>query len=213
MIKNILFDVDGTIWDSTAVVAKAWVKAAAELGLPTEEISAERLKKEFGKTMQDIFESIFPAQTNSELFAKLQNLLYVYEHEFLEANEEDLTYPKMRETMERLSQEYNLYIVSNCQLGYIEQVCGKTGITELIKDFTCFGETQKPKNESIEILIDRNNLVKEECVYVGDIRGDEVSAHKAGIAFAHAKWGFGIAEEPEFVADLFETLPEVLKNA
>ena len=31
-MENIIFDVDGTLWDSTEVVAQAWNKAIAEVG-------------------------------------------------------------------------------------------------------------------------------------------------------------------------------------
>lgn len=209
MIKNLIFDVDGTIWDSTEVVARAWKKAAEELSLPTDVISATRLKKEFGKPMNEIFESMFPEYIGAGIFDKLHDLLYVYEHDFLEENEENLAYPKMKETMKHLSKHLNLYIVSNCQKGYIEQVMRKTGIQDYILDHTCYGETLKTKDRSIQILIEKNGLIKEECVYVGDIYGDEVATHKAGLAFCHAAWGFGEAKEPEYVAKDYGELEKV----
>ena len=34
MKKAILLDVDGTLWDTTGVVAEAWMQAASELIIP-----------------------------------------------------------------------------------------------------------------------------------------------------------------------------------
>jgi len=53
-MRNIIFDVDGTLWDTTEVVAKAWNKAISEVGGTAAVVSATVLKKEFGKTMKVI---------------------------------------------------------------------------------------------------------------------------------------------------------------
>ena len=58
-MDSIIFDVDGTLWDSTNEVADAWIIAAKEFGAPYEHITGERLHKEFGKTMDDIAYSLF----------------------------------------------------------------------------------------------------------------------------------------------------------
>lgn len=48
-IENIIFDVDGTLWDSTGEVAKAWNLAVKELGIECEEITSDTLKREYWK--------------------------------------------------------------------------------------------------------------------------------------------------------------------
>ncbi len=208
MYGNLIFDIDGTIWNSTAVVALAWIKAAKELGLPYEQISADRLKKEFGKPMTEIFESLFP-EADKAIHAKMQELLYVYEHEFLEETKEDLAYPHMRETMAKLSESHKLYIVSNCQKGYIELVMKKNGIGDYITDFLCFGDTLKPKNYTIEEIIRRNKLDKADCCYIGDIQGDLNATRAAGIDFVHAAWGFGQVEDPDLICEEYIDLLEL----
>ena len=35
-MKAIILDVDGTLWDTTGVVAEAWMQAASELMIPPE---------------------------------------------------------------------------------------------------------------------------------------------------------------------------------
>ena len=66
----------------------------------------------------------------------------------IEMENEDLArdfapyYPKVRETMETLAKKLPLFIVSNCQDGYIELTMEKTGLAPFIKDYECFGRTR-----------------------------------------------------------------------
>ena len=56
----LIFDVDGTLWDSTEKVAVAWRQVCEREGVPSDMITPERLKKEFGKTLENIGYSLFP---------------------------------------------------------------------------------------------------------------------------------------------------------
>ena len=59
-MKGIIFDVDGTLWDSTEMVAVAWNKVIKDEGIEHKELEEKDLKKEFGKPMEAIGESLFP---------------------------------------------------------------------------------------------------------------------------------------------------------
>ena len=50
-MKGIIFDVDGTLWDSTREVAVAWNKVLQDEMEGHEILTAEGLQKEFGKPM------------------------------------------------------------------------------------------------------------------------------------------------------------------
>ena len=58
--ENIIFDVDGTLWDTTKTVADSWNYAVEVLGYPPAGITGEQLKNEFGKTMDVIAQDLFP---------------------------------------------------------------------------------------------------------------------------------------------------------
>ena len=187
-MKNIIFDVDGTLWDSTEVVAQAWNKAIAEVGGTKAVVSAAVLKREFGKTMKVIADNLFP-DADEATKALLMKKCCDYEHEALEENEEELLYPAVVSTIKELALRHRLFIVSNCQSGYIELFMKKAGIEAYIEDWECFGDTGKAKGENIRLLMERNKLA--EAVYVGDTQGDYEATQLAGIPFIFARYGFG----------------------
>lgn len=190
-MKNIILDVDGTLWDTTEVVAGAWNRAISEAGGTAAVVTSSRLKKEFGKTMDVIANSLFP-DADERTKALLLEQCCKYEHEFLSENSDNLLFPDVKETLQKLSEKCRLFIVSNCQSGYIELFMEKAGIEEYITDYECFGDTGRSKGENIKLVMERNNL--EDAVYVGDTQGDYEASLYAGIPFVFAKYGFGSPE-------------------
>ena len=186
-MDSIIFDVDGTIWDSTESVAASWNKAIREhsdLDLTLEPVSLSRV---FGKTMTEIADILFPALAPDERM-KLLDVCFNEENRYLE-DHPGILYPGVAETIRDLSHKYPLYIVSNCQCGYIEVMLRTTGLEPYIRDHLCFGETQVPKGETILMLMEKNGL--KSPVYVGDTQGDADSCKTAGIPFIFAGYGFG----------------------
>lgn len=190
-MKNIILDVDGTLWDTTEVVAKAWNRAISEVGGTAASITSSVLKKEFGKPMDVIANNLFHdvSERKRELLLKK---CCKYEHEVLRENTDNLLFPDVKETLKKLSEKCRLFIVSNCQSGYIELFMEKTGIEKYITDYECFGDTGKSKGENIKLVIERNNL--DDVVYVGDTQGDYEATVLAGVPFVFAKYGFGNVE-------------------
>jgi len=200
-MKNLIFDIDGTLWNTTAVVATAWNRAVRESHvneLTDLVVTDKMLQKEFGKPMDVIADDLF-GDIDSKVKADLLSLCCKYEHDAIEECEDDLTYEGMRETLRLLSKDHNLYIVSNCQDGYIELVMAKNGLTDIIKDFECFGHTGLQKDENITLLVKRNNLDMEDTVYIGDTFGDYTATKKAGLCFVFAEYGFGQVENPDII--------------
>lgn len=189
-IDGIMLDIDGTIWDTTDVVARAWNKAIDDAGVDAAHVSAAVLKGEFGKTMARIAQDLWPA-LDEEQRARLMAACCAEEQKAVRGNTRDLTYPGMRETVRALSARVALYIVSNCQSGYTELMMEKTGIAPYIRDFECYGRTGEGKAENIRRVMARNRL--ERAVYVGDTQGDADECAKAGVPFIWAAYGFGRA--------------------
>ena len=62
MKKGIIFDMDGTIWDSSENVAKSWDIMVKKAGFPEQEITQDDIKGVMGKTMDVIADLLFPYQ-------------------------------------------------------------------------------------------------------------------------------------------------------
>ena len=212
MKKYLIFDVDGTQWDSTPIVARGWNRAISEAEGCDVVITPERLRREFGQPMDVIADHLFGGITDQERRQRLLDQCCLYEQKLLEENQTDISYPGMRDGMEKLAEEYRLYIVSNCQCGYIELVMEKNHMTHLIRDFECFGNTGTCKGETIRTLMARNEIPREEAVYIGDTKGDQEAAKLAGISFIHAAYGFGQVEDADAVIHEFAGLGQVLKK-
>lgn len=192
-MKAIIFDVDGTLWDSTDVVAKSWNMAVRENTDIEANYTGESLKYLFGKTMQEIFAAVFPDYSLEEQ-TRLGYICFDYENRLLET-EYGTPYDGVIDTIKELAKTHDLYIVSNCQQGYIEVFLKTMGLQKYVKDHLCFGDTGVSKDQTILRLMERNNLT--DVVYVGDTFGDYNSCVKAGVPFIFAEYGFG--EVPDAV--------------
>ena len=190
MKKGIIFDLDGTLWDSVDSVAQSWnIVVERRLGRKFN-ITNETLSHYMGKTMDQfltLFEGVEQEQAKDVL-----NECVEYELEYLR-EKPGILYPKVREVLEELGKEYRLFIVSNCQVGYIETFLEVMNMESLFEDFEDYGRTGLPKGENIKILIERTNI--EDAIYVGDTQGDYEATIVAGIPFIFASYGFGTVPE------------------
>lgn len=212
MIKALIFDVDGTLWDSTPVVANGWNRAIAETEGCHVVITPQVLRREFGQPMDVIADHLFGEIVDMGKRQALLDKCCLYEHQLLKEHQADISYPGMGDGMKSLAEQYSLYIVSNCQCGYIELVMEKNRITPLIQDFECFGNTGTCKGETIRILMERNGISKHEAVYIGDTQGDREAALMAGIPFIFVEYGFGQDVEAAVSVRAFGELGDAVKK-
>lgn len=204
MLKNIILDVDGTLWDTTEVVAKAWNKAISEVGGTKTSVTSAILKQEFGKPMDVIADRLFSDASPRDRELLLEKCCLFEEGE-LKEDTDDLLFPNVKETLITLSKHCRLFIVSNCQSGYIELFMKKAGVEEYITDFECFGDTGKSKGENIKLVIDRNHL--DDVLYVGDTKGDYEATVEANVPFVFATYGFGTVPQYDYaIGDIKELL-------
>ena len=201
-MDGIIFDVDGTLWDSTEMVAVAWNKVIKDEGIEHKELEEKDLKKEFGKPMEAIGESLFPEMPKDEMM-KLMEKMLKYENGLVAAGP-CVIFEGVQETIKKLSEKYPLYIVSNCQDGYIEAFLQYSKLGEYFKDFTCPAYTGRLKGENIRIIMERNGL--SEAVYVGDTHGDANSCKEAEIPMIYAAYGFGKVEKADASIQSFDEL-------
>ncbi|MBQ9461620.1 MAG: HAD family hydrolase [Clostridia bacterium] len=208
MKTGIIFDMDGTLWDSSANVAASWTEKLRLIGSDRPEITKEDIMGVMGLTMDRIADIIF-ADLPKEQRMDLLEQCCIYENDYLR-DHGGILYPGLEETLVSLKEKYSLYIVSNCQKGYIEAFLDHFDFWKYFDDIECYGNNLLEKGDNIALLAKRNAL--ERAFYVGDIQGDYDATMKAGYEFIHAAYGFGKIDHPVPELQQFRDLPELIET-
>lgn len=187
-MKHLIFDLDGTLWNTTEVSADAYNDALRKDGRCDLRITPQHIKKEFGKTLQAIADDLFPDFERS-VRDDLMHQCALSNIRFLAATDRPMLYSDIRSTLDVLVQSCRLYIVSNCETGYIEMFLKKYHLESYFTDMECLGNNGNSKADNIRLLMERNRIPS--AVYVGDTDGDYQSAVSAGIPFIFASYGYG----------------------
>ena len=186
--RAIIFDLDGTLWDSSVQVIEAWNSIIRKYPETKAVVTPEKMATYMGKVLEEISAMLFEDISNDrglEIMTECSD----YELEYLK-DHSGVPYEDLEETLKALP--YPLFIVSNCQSGYIETFLECCGLGKYFKDFECSGNTGNPKGENILEIIRRNEI--KNAVYVGDTQGDCNASQVAGIPFIFAEYGFGNAD-------------------
>lgn len=201
--ESLILDIDGTLWDSRALVAEGYNILLRQEGLSHLCVNAEQLKALFGKVKEEIADILFasiPVPQRYELMTRCMQS----ESDHMHQDPCRIGYPGVRETLEDLSKKYRLFIVSNSERGYPELCMEKLGLTPYIEGHLCYGDTGTTKGQTIRTLIKKHNIGS--CAYVGDTQGDYEATLEAGVPFIWASYGFGNPEGCTAKISQFEDL-------
>ena len=207
-MESVIFDIDGTLWDSRALVAEGYNIQLRSEGYDHLCVNAEILRPLFGKVMTEIADAILAEIPMPERYALMERCMET-ENRYLEENECKIGYEGVKQTLEELAKTYRLFIVSNAQCGYPELCIEKLGLGEVIRGHLCFGDTGTEKGETILELMRRHDIT--DAVYVGDTQGDYEATQVANIPFVWAAYGFGSPDGAAGRITDIRQLPETLK--
>lgn len=203
MKKAVIFDMDGTLWDSVDEIVESWNKTCPEM-----HIRREQLIGLMGKTMDCFARELLPEYEMDQAMEIIHACEWD-ENEYLSHVGATL-YGDVRKVFERLrGMGYEIGIVSNCQAGYIEVFLEYYHLGDLVADIECYGNTQQQKDVNLKALIERNHY--ETYYYLGDTQGDYNACQKAGVPFLFAAYGFGRVDAKVPQVESLEQLPEVMK--
>lgn len=195
-LDAVVFDLDGTLWNSCLSVQKAWNLGLdswrVEHPLARENLSLKEVEGIMGLAFDEIFAKLFP-EYSSEFQKTLGLYLEEFEKEGLAENGGDI-YPGVNELSLEMVHQVPLGIVSNCQEGYIENFLNQAKELSLV-GFKSHGHTGLPKHQNIADLCQENDWNK--VVYLGDTLSDFKSCAWVNqeteicVKFHLATWGFG----------------------
>ena len=189
--ESLIFDIDGTLWDSRALVAEGYNEHLRKVGLDHLCVDAERLGALFGKVMTEIADALFESLPQAERYPLLERCMEC-ENRHLAEDPCDIGYPRVKETLEVLAKKHRIFIVSNSQCGYPELCIQKLGLEHIVRGHLCFGDTGTGKGQTILRLMKEHNITS--CAYIGDTQGDRDACLEAGVPFIFAEYGLGNAD-------------------
>ena len=204
--ESLIFDIDGTLWDSRALVAEGYnVQLQAE-GLEHLFVTVDDLTPLFGKVMTDLADALLgsiPVESRYDLMERCM----ATENRYLQENPCRIGYPKVKEVIGSLSKKHRIFVVTNAQQGYAEVCIEKLGLGEYVSGWLSFGDTGTSKGITIRKLMEKHNI--QSCAYVGDTQGDYEATVEAGVPFIWCTYGFGTPEGYAAKVDAFEQLLEL----
>jgi len=203
----VIFDLDGTLWDSSVQVADSWnVVIEKEVGRE-HTLTSKDIMKYMGLTMTEIADRHFgflPEKERYELSRKCE----VFENGYITEHGGTL-FEGVEETLALLKDKgVQMAVVSNCQEGYVKAFLDSMDMWKYFVDYEEWGRTGLLKADNIKLVMERNGASK--AIYVGDIQKDSDAAHKAGIECIYASYGFGEIDDAVATLRSFDELPAVL---
>ena len=203
--ESLIFDIDGTLWDSRSLVARGYNLQLHREGLDRLAITPDRLTPLFGKILPEIADELFTELPREERTALIYRCAATQDR-YLQEDPCQVGYPLVKETLQALSRNHRLFIVSNSQAGYPQLCMQKLGLEGLITGCLCHGDTGTSKGRTIRTLMERCGITS--AAYIGDTQGDYETTKEAGLPFIWASYGFGHPEHYDAkitkISDLME---------
>ena len=182
MKKAIIFDLDGTLWETL----DSYYESINEI---TKKYNLDKIDKELiCKNKSVAAKMLFPNLDESTAFKLLDETDELIIKNL--NNSGAYIYPGLEETLFNLKHQYNLYIISNSSnKKYIESFLISTKLFKYFDDYVAASEILLSKGNAIIKLMDDYYIDK--AIYIGDTKMDYEASLKAKIPFIQCLYGFG----------------------
>ena len=203
----LIFDIDGTLWNKDCAAAQAWNNACKELGIDRL-ISVDELKSVTGLPFNECVKALFKELTDQELELYIQT---IDRHEKLTLeNNSGILYPGVKEGFDLLNTNYEIYLVSNCQVWYMNDFLDASQLGNYISGFSCFQAPHSNKGDNLTHLIAKYDL--KNPVYIGDTIWDLEACQQAKCKFIHVTYGHNIIPNYQPAFSAFSELVKFLMS-
>ncbi len=194
---GVLFDLDGTLIDSTDVHLYSFLDALDALGIPRKPGVAERFRREVGKRFLDIVRDIYPELSEEQIKA-IRQKKWEFTPRYLDRIR---VLPHVYDTLNALHGKYPLALVTSASRRFVQWVFGATNpsLGMYFDAVVSAEDVTRGKPDPEPFLLAAKKLGVNDAVVVGDTDYDRVAAIRAGFSFVHAR---SIAELSKMLADL-----------
>lgn len=214
-MKAILFDLDGTLIDSSEGITKSTQYALAHYGIIENDLS--KFYKFIGPPLVASFKKYydFPEEQAVEavaVYRERYNKIGLFECRL---------YPGVRECIETLKKKgYLIGMASSKPEVSCRRILEHFGILELFDDVvgaTFDGRIDTKEEVLNEVLRRWSNVPKEEMCLIGDTMFDVEGANKVGVRSVAVTFGFGDVEQmikagAVAVCEEMSSLPEIIEK-
>jgi phosphoglycolate phosphatase len=193
-IKNILFDLDGTVINSKIGVTGSIQYALRELGV-------DRIPKQenlvwcIGPPLQRSFSILLQTEDKAKIDEAIRAYRYNYNHEGIYLFK---LYEGIVSTIRVLKKEgFNVYIATSKPQVMAIKIIEHASLSELFDGIYGpeFDGSRIGKGELISYLLEKEKISAGETIMVGDRKYDILGAKENGIVSCGVKYGFGEKEE------------------
>ena len=214
--KLIIFDVDGTIWDSEKDVFLSFNHTLKEN--TNMEITKEQFQELAGLHLGEMFRKVLPEEEKekAEEYEKKYKKYYIDEGHYVDAT---TLFENVKETIENFkSQGFQMAVASSKPKRILDEMVEHFGLNEfeLVLGTEESNFKHKPDPEILNYIMNELNIPKEETVIVGDSKTDIVAGKNAGIDTIAVTYGYDKPENlrnlnPTYIVDDFKSLEKVIK--
>lgn len=203
----IIFDLDGTLWDTTYTTLEA-ANIIANKYDEVKEFKMKTITDGMGLSFDENVKNYFPYLEYDKGAKYLDELINT--NIGIMSNKGAKLYDGVEDVIKELSKKYKLGIITNNNDDYVKVFYKASKLEQYFTDYMGAATYGITKAEAIRKMVDRNN--EENSYYVGDIEKDMLAAHTAGIGFIHAKYGFDKQLSSTYYIEDIKELPKLLIN-
>ncbi len=206
-IKVIVFDLDGTLFDTRADIVNAVNRARASFGL--EPLDFDRIVAMVGNGVQVLAERVF---RDSPIVPEVAHSRIM---EFYAPNDSTAPlYPGVADTLPQFSA--HLAVVSNKPSELVHALLQRQGLDARF-DYVAGGDTfpkLKPDPAALQFIMERFQVSANEVLVVGDHTPDIEMAHAASAFSVYCNYGFFGRDQvgADFTINSFPELLEVVRR-
>ena len=213
-VKNLIFDFDGTLADTSKLIVATMQRSVEQYGLPYR--NEEQIRATIGVRLEEIPSILWPHFMN---LGKPFATVYRRNFEYLK-NEIPVTlFPNVKETLADLKKEgLNMAIATSRSKKSVVELTVQFGIKEYFDCMVGGNEVAegKPNPESIFRILKDENWNVDETMMVGDMTVDILMGKNAGVLTCGVSYGNGKRLELEdtganYVVASFPEIKDVLK--
>ena len=203
----IIFDLDGTLWNTTATTLEAAREISSKYD-ELKEITLSQVQSGMGLSEKENAKNYMPYLEEDKGIYYLRMIDSLNREKI--AKEGATIYDGVKDTIKDLSKNYSLGIVTNSWDDYARTFLKLSKLEEYFTDYIGAASHGISKGEAIKRIIEKNG--NEKSIYVGDIEKDMIAANEAGATFIHAKYGFGPNVECKYHILDIKDLEKVIEN-